>query len=94
MSRKGSNWPSLSTESGIPLRRAQINARRVVAAGVQQNHALCRQLLDGGQHFIKQQAAADCIIVRIVMYLDASTFKDGAVVVPAGVADPGFTLWK
>ena len=33
-----------------------------------------------------------CIIVRIIMHLDPGTLKDGAVIIPAGLTDPGLTV--
>ena len=71
-----------------PLRRAQVHAGRVVAAGVQQHHRARGQRADGLQHRVEAQAAGGRVVVRVGVHREARALEDRAVVVPGRVADP------
>ena len=71
-----------------PLRRVQVHAGRVVAAGVQQHDALRRQRLDRREHGVELQALGGGVVVGVGVDLKARAFKDGLVVVPGRVAHP------
>ncbi len=72
----------------VPLRARQIDAGRVVAAGVQQDDASRRQGAQRLAHRIEAQAAGVRVVIRVGVDSDAGAFEHRAVVVPGRVADP------
>ena len=75
-------------DQDVPLRARQVDAGRVVAAGVQQHDAARRQRAQRVEHRVEAHAAARRVVVRIAVDLEAGALEHRAVVVPGRVADP------
>ena len=71
----------------IPLGAIQIHAGGVVAAGVQHEHRTRAGCLDAVQHALEVHAVGGGVIVGVGFHLEAGCLEDGAVVLPAGIAD-------
>ncbi len=71
----------------VPLLARQVDARRVVAAGVQHDDGAGRRRGQLGDHRVERDAARGGVVVRVLLDGEAGVGEQGAVVLPARVAD-------
>ena len=71
----------------LPLVRRDVVAGRVVAAGVQRDDRAGRCAVERREHRVEVDAALGRVVVRVVLDDEAGAFEQGAMVLPARVAD-------
>ncbi|MNC32558.1 hypothetical protein D3C75_809200 [compost metagenome] len=71
----------------LPVAGRQVDAGRVVAAGVQHDDRLGRQGAQVGEHAGEVHALAGGVVVAVVLHREAGRLEQRAVVFPARVAD-------
>ncbi|MNN24244.1 hypothetical protein D3C81_1376700 [compost metagenome] len=71
----------------LPVAGGQVDAGRVVAAGVQHDDRLCRQGAQVGEHAGQVDALGGGVVVAVVLHREAGGLEQRAVVFPARVAD-------
>jgi len=71
----------------LPLRRREVVARGVVAAGVQHHHGTGGRRVQRGQHAGHVDAPCSGVVVGVGLHREARVGEQRAVVFPGGVAD-------
>mmetsp|Transcript_82345 Transcript_82345/g.255756 ORF Transcript_82345/g.255756 Transcript_82345/m.255756 type:complete len:235 (+) Transcript_82345:468-1172(+) len=72
----------------LPLLLRGVHARRVVRAGVQEDHGALRRALERAHHALEVQGLRVRLVVGISLDGEAGFGEDGVVVPPGGVRDP------
>ncbi len=71
----------------FPVIQAQVDAGRVVAAGVQHDHRVVRQVVQVFEHAGTVHVVGGSVVVAIVLHRKACGFEQRAMVFPARIAD-------
>ncbi|MNP24575.1 hypothetical protein D3C76_1173450 [compost metagenome] len=78
----------------FPVFQAQVDAGRVVAAGVQHDDRAGRQGVQVFEHASAVDIMARRVVVAVVLYREAGGLEQGAVVFPARVADGHYGIGR